>query len=73
MILNETPIRTSKNQMSHDKTTQIKLLQRIAKQSIFTCKVIDKLAKRFKQTNEQWFIDWQDELNKISVADPNKG
>lgn len=59
--------------MSHDQETTINKLKDIAKQTIFTCKVIDNLAKRFALTNEQWFIDWQDELNKISVADPNKG
>lgn len=23
-------------------------------------------------TNEQWFIDWEDEMNKLSVKDHNK-
>lgn len=59
--------------MPRDQKTAINKLKDIAKQSVFTCRIIDKLAKRFKQTNEQWFIEWQDELNKISVADPNKG
>lgn len=23
-------------------------------------------------TNEQWFVDWEDEMNKLSVKDHNK-
>lgn len=23
-------------------------------------------------TNEQWYIEWEDALNRVSVADPNK-
>lgn len=28
---------------------------------------MDKLFRNKKFENEQWFLDWQDELNEISV------
>lgn len=36
--------------------------------SIKICKWILYRAEAKCWTNEQWFINWQDELNKISVA-----
>lgn len=29
--------------------------------------VLDKEARHRNLSNEQWFIDWQDKLNEISV------
>lgn len=45
----------------------LKLLKQAALKSINDLKIIDKEARLYNHQNEQWFIDWQDELNKISV------
>lgn len=29
--------------------------------------ILDKEATQYKLRNEQWFLDWQDKLNEISV------
>ena len=34
---------------------------------IVTLDSIIKMVEEQGLTNEQWFLDWQDELNKISV------
>lgn len=31
------------------------------------CNEIDKLSRMYELENDQHFLDWQDELNKISV------
>ena len=58
--------------MSDDKDSQIRAFKELANQALFNCSVINTLAKELKQTNEQWFLDWQDKLNEISVADLSK-
>ena len=35
------------------------------------CKNIRYYCKNHDMLNEQWYLDWEDQLNVISVADPN--
>lgn len=41
-------------------------LKRISKEVLETAQFIDQLADKDIR-NKQWFIDWQDNLNEISV------
>lgn len=45
----------------------LKLLKQAALKSINDLKIIDQEARLYNCQNEQWFINWQDEINKISV------
>jgi hypothetical protein len=45
----------------------LKLLKQAALKSIRDIKIIDQEARLYNLQNEQWFINWQDEINKISV------
>ena len=45
----------------------LKLLKQAALKSIKDIKIIDQEARLYNCQNEQWFINWQDEINKISV------
>lgn len=45
----------------------LKLLKQAALKSIKDIKIIDQEARLYNLQNEQWFINWQDEINKISV------
>lgn len=45
----------------------IKLLQILCKKIIKKSKLCDETVRKFGLENEQWFINWQDELNAISV------
>ena len=35
--------------------------------SLEQCNMLDELVRENNLENEQWFIDWQDKLNEISV------
>lgn len=45
----------------------VKLLQILCKKIIKRSKLVDKTVREFNLENEQWFINWQDDLNAISV------
>lgn len=45
----------------------LRLLKDAALKSIKDLKIIDQEARLYNCQNEQWFLDWQDEVNKISV------
>ena len=45
----------------------LKLLKQAALKSIKDIKIIDQEARLYNCQNEQWFLDWQDKLNEISV------
>lgn len=40
--------------------------------SIFLINEIRNYAKKNGFLNEQYYLDWEDELNRISVMDPTK-
>ena len=48
-------------------TLYLKLLKQAALKSINDIKIIDQEARLYNLQNEQWFINWQDEINRISV------
>ena len=56
------------NGMEDRRTREIKerYLKRISKEVLETVQFIDSLADD-EIRNKQWFIDWQDHLNEISV------
>ena len=45
----------------------LKLLKQAALKSIKDIKIIDQEVRLYDLQNEQWFINWQDEINRISV------
>lgn len=45
----------------------LKLLKQAALKSIKDIKIIDQEARLYNCHNDQWFINWQDEINRISV------
>lgn len=45
----------------------VESLKETAERLISTADVIDKEVRSLGLQNEQWFIDWQDKLNKITV------
>ena len=42
-------------------------MRRSADNLIEAAEIIDAYATQYNLRNEQWFIDWQDKLNEISV------
>lgn len=44
----------------------------LAKLYIEQLKLFLGIIERNKLTNEQWFIDFEDNLNKLSIKDHNK-
>lgn len=46
---------------------KIKMLCKAFKRSIKEANFIDNFARQLEFENDQHFLDWQDELNKISV------
>lgn len=54
--------------MEDRRTREIKerYIKRISKEVLETIQLIDTLADE-DMRNQQWFIDWQDHLNEISV------
>jgi hypothetical protein len=43
-------------------------LKQVCKEQVINAQLILELAKRLEMTNEQFFIEWQDGLNKVSVS-----
>ena len=43
-------------------------LKQVCKEQVVNAQLILKLAKKLELTNEQFFIEWQDGLNKVSVS-----
>lgn len=52
-----------------DKEVLVKELQELLKENIKNCSLIVGIAENLQITNEQFFIDWEDALNKISTKD----
>ena len=45
---------------------QIEWIYKLAETALMYAALVDELVKD-KERNNQWFINWQDKLNKISV------
>lgn len=45
----------------------VKSLKERLETLLITIEVLDREVRSLKLENSQWFIDWQDELNRISV------
>ena len=43
-------------------------LKQACKEQVIIAQLILELAKKLELTNEQFFIEWQDGLNKVSVS-----
>ena len=43
-------------------------LKQVCKEQVTNAQLILELAKKLEVTNEQFFIEWQDGLNKVSVS-----
>ena len=43
-------------------------LKQVCKEQVVNAQLILGLAKKLELTNEQFFIEWQDGLNKVSVS-----
>ena len=43
-------------------------LKQVCKEQVINAQLILELAKKLELTNEQFFIEWQDGLNKVSVS-----
>ena len=43
-------------------------LKQVCKEQVVNAQLILELAKKLEVTNEQFFIEWQDSLNKVSVS-----
>lgn len=43
-------------------------LKQVCKEQVVNAQLILELAKKLEVTNEQFFIEWQDGLNKVSVS-----
>lgn len=43
-------------------------LKQVCKEQVVNAQLILELAKELELTNEQFFIEWQDGLNKVSVS-----
>lgn len=42
-------------------------MEELCREVIKKAEMIDKIARSYNMTNEQWFLDFQDKLNEISV------
>lgn len=49
------------------KTNIIKMLMR---QVIESAELVEKLAKEEQILDEQWYLDWKDKLNELSIDQP---
>ena len=49
------------------KSLMRKCLKHFAKQIIKNANKLDRYVNKYEFNNEQWFINWQDNLNEISV------
>ena len=43
-------------------------LKQVCKEQVVIAQLILEVAKKLELTNEQFFIEWQDGLNKVSVS-----
>ena len=43
-------------------------LKQVCKEQVVNAQLILEVAKKLELTNEQFFIEWQDGLNKVSVS-----
>ena len=43
-------------------------LKQVCKEQVTNAQLILEIAKKLEVTNEQFFIEWQDGLNKVSVS-----
>ena len=43
-------------------------LKQVCKEQVINAQLILELAQKLELTNEQFFIEWQDSLNKVSVS-----
>ena len=43
-------------------------LKQVCKEQVVNAQLILEVAKKLEVTNEQFFIEWQDGLNKVSVS-----
>ena len=43
-------------------------LKQVCKEQVINAQLILEVAKKLELTNEQFFIEWQDGLNKVSVS-----
>ena len=50
------------------KDSAILELKQVCKEQVVNAQLILELAKKLELTNEQFFIEWQDGLNKVSVS-----
>lgn len=50
------------------KDSAILELKQVCKEQVINAQLILELAKKLEITNEQFFIEWQDGLNKVSVS-----
>ena len=43
-------------------------LKQVCKEQVVNAQLVLEVAKKLELTNEQFFIEWQDGLNKVSVS-----
>ena len=43
-------------------------LKQVCEEQVTNAQLILEIAKKLEVTNEQFFIEWQDGLNKVSVS-----
>lgn len=43
-------------------------LKKVCEEQVVNTQLILEIAKKLEVTNEQFFIEWQDGLNKVSVS-----
>ena len=43
-------------------------LKKVCEEQVTNAQLILEIAKKLEVTNEQFFIEWQDGLNKVSVS-----
>ena len=43
-------------------------LKQVCKEQVTNAQLLLEIAKKLEVTNEQFFIEWQDDLNKVSVS-----
>lgn len=45
----------------------LEVLKIACNESLYAVQEVDKMIRANALENEQWFLDWQDKLNEISV------
>lgn len=43
-------------------------LKKVCEEQVINAQLLLEVAKKLEVTNEQFFIEWQDGLNKVSVS-----